>query len=311
MVIQDQHQRVMKKLRVSLTEACNYSCFYCMPEQSHFQPKQNLLSPQQIQHIVSLLSLFGLEEVRVTGGEPTMRPEFREIMSLLGNIEGIRLNLTTNGQMLERDLTLLQEHNLKNINFSLDSLDPGRFHKITQGGDLNKVLKCIYQAQELGIQVKINCIPMQGVNQDELGDFVQWGAQHQIEVRFLELMRIGTMAHSNLKYFISAAEIRQQLETYQLQGLPVPSDSTSQRYSTSLGSSIGIIASETEPFCSGCSRLRLAATGLLKPCLFKEEGIQFKDLRPDQYQAKLEELVLMKPIHRIASIDQAMHQIGG
>ena len=307
----DSHHRTMKKLRVSLTEVCNYACFYCMPEKMNAAPKNNLLPPAELYRIVSQLVLMGIQELRITGGEPTMRPEFTKIMSLLGSIEAANLNLTTNGQMIYRHLDFLKECNLKNINFSLDSLDPGRFEVITRGGSLHKVLKAVYKSKELGIHTKINCVALKGINDNEFIEFIEWGQKHDIEVRFLELMKIGPMVTQNARHFISAAEIREILRSYDLENKLAPIDSTAKLYQTNRQSNLGIIGSETEPFCGNCSRLRLSATGTLRPCLMLNDGVNIKNLAPHLYPSTIQDLLKLKPTGRIESVPQAMHQIGG
>jgi cyclic pyranopterin phosphate synthase len=303
--------RVMRKLRVSLTDACQYRCFYCMPENPVFTANSKLLSAAEYQAICSALVERGIEELRVTGGEPTVRPEFREILTALAAIPAKRLSLTSNGQLLERHLEFLSDIGCTHLNISLDSLDAGRFERITGGGDFRKVMASIEKASAMGFEVKVNAIVFRGVNDDELADFARWSAASRIEVRFLEYMKIGDYA-VNWKRFISADEMIAKLEeTTTLYPVAVPADSTSFVFGTTEGGRLGFIASESKPFCGSCSRLRLSATGTLRSCLMSERGISLRGVETSAYPEILERVLAMKPTGRLDHVDQSMHAIGG
>ena len=307
----DASGRVMRKLRVSLTDACQYRCFYCMPENPVFTANSKLLSVAEYRTICSELVSMGIEELRVTGGEPTVRPEFRDIMQSLSGIQAKRLSLTSNGQLLERHLEFLRDVGCTHLNISLDSLDAGRFERITGGGDFRKVMGSIEKAAGMGFEVKVNAIVFRGVNDDELADFSQWSAASRIEVRFLEYMKIGNYAE-NWQRFISADEMIAKLEeTTTLYPVAVPADSTSFVYGTTEGGRLGFIASESKPFCGNCSRLRLSATGMLRSCLMSEQGISLRHLDTAEYPRVLEKVLAMKPTGRLDHVDQSMHAIGG
>jgi cyclic pyranopterin phosphate synthase len=303
--------RVMRKLRVSLTDACQYRCFYCMPENPVFTANSKLLSAAEYQTICSALVERGIEELRVTGGEPTVRPEFREILTALAAIPAKRLSLTSNGQLLQRHLEFLSDIGCTHLNISLDSLDAGRFERITGGGDFRKVMASIEKASAMGFEVKVNAIVFRGVNDDELDDFARWSAASRIEVRFLEYMKIGEYAE-NWKRFIPADEMIAKLEeTTTLYPLEVAADSTSFVFSTTEGGRLGFIASESKPFCGNCSRLRLSATGTLRSCLMSERGLSLRGLDPTEYPNILEKVMAMKPTGRLDHVDQSMNAIGG
>ena len=303
--------RVMRKVRVSLTDACQYRCFYCMPENPVFTANSKLLSVAEYRTICSTLVEMGIEELRVTGGEPTVRPEFREIMQTLSEIRAKRLSLTSNGQLLERHLDFLRDVGCTHLNISLDSLDAGRFERITGGGDFRKVMSSIEKAASMGFEVKVNAIVFRGVNDDELGDFARWSASSKIEVRFLEYMKIGDYAE-NFRRFITADEMIAKLEeTTTLYPMAVPADSTSFVFSTTEGGRLGFIASESKPFCGSCSRLRLSATGTLRSCLMSEKGLSLRHVDPADYPNILQKVLAMKPTGRLDHVDQSMHAIGG
>jgi cyclic pyranopterin phosphate synthase len=303
--------RVMRKLRVSLTDACQYRCFYCMPANPVFTAPSKLLSVAEYQSICSALVDRGIEELRVTGGEPTVRPEFRAILTALAETGAKRLSLTSNGQLLERHLEFLRDVGCTHLNISLDSLDAGRFERITGGGDFRAVMACIETAAGMGFEMKVNAIVFRGVNDDELSDFANWSASSGVEVRFLEYMKIGDYA-AHFNRFIAADEMIAKLsETTTLLPVAVAADSTSFVYETLEGGRIGFIASESKPFCGTCSRLRLSATGTLRSCLMSEQGLSLRGLEAADYPKILERVLAMKPTGRLDHVDQSMHAIGG
>lgn len=309
----DQYKRHIHKLRVQLTDACNFRCFYCMPENVLFKPHSELLTPQEIYNICSILNEdFGIDELRITGGEPTVRTEFEEIVELLSGISVNKLGLTTNAFILESKLPFLKNSNCKNINVSLDSLNKENFNKITRSKYFNNTFKGIIKAREMGFKVKVNTVLLRGINDHEIFDFLDFSAKYDIEVRFLELMKIGFAYEGNQALFISAKEIINKIKSfYKLIPVKVNNDSTSFNYVTSGGAKIGFIASESKPFCNSCSRLRLGATGKLRACLMSESGINLKGKSKEEYREILYSVIAMKPLGRIDHIEQNMNQIGG
>ncbi len=309
----DSSGRVMRKLRVSLTDACQYRCFYCMPGNPSFTKNADLLSPAEYRAICGELVDRGIEELRVTGGEPTVRPEFREIMTALSEIPAKRLSLTSNGQLLERHLEFLRGIGCDHLNISLDSLDAGRFERMTGGGDFRKVMHCIERASAMGFRLKINAVVFRGINDDELSEFARWSAAMGLEVRFLEYMKIGPGHREHWETrFIAAADMIASLERdFALLPASVPVDSTSFVFDTPEGARLGFIASESRPFCASCSRLRLSATGVLRSCLMSERGLSLRSVPSSGYDVILPSVLAMKPGGRIHHVDQAMHEIGG
>jgi cyclic pyranopterin phosphate synthase len=308
----DQHGRRLRKLRVSLTEACNLRCVYCMPEHATFAGRDELLSPTEIVDIVSDLANIGIEAVRITGGEPTLRAEFAEIARRICEIPGLRVGLTTNGSHLARHARSLAEWGLHGVNVSLDSLDPDNFRRMARAGDLVSVLSGIRAARDAGLLVKINTVVMRGWNDHELEAFHDFAIVEGVEVRFLELMRIGEALPFFDQRFVAASEMLARLELHSpLIPVQVEDDATAFKRISQAGASLGFIASESVPFCGGCSRLRLSAKGTLRACLFKEEGVSLRGLDRQELPDILRQVARLKPIGRIASISQAMHTIGG
>jgi cyclic pyranopterin phosphate synthase len=308
----DKHQRRLKKLRVSLLDECNMRCLYCMPEHPIFLAKNKLLSSNQIFEICSNLVNLGISEIRLTGGEPLLRPDFVTITEKLSTLSLTKLAVTTNGLKLKNILPYISSSNLKHINISIDSLDAKNFHKITKSDGLHLVLDAVLSAKKLGINVKVNTVLLRGVNDHEIEAFINFSKEHDINVRFLEAMKIGTMINDHNKYFLPASEIIDQIKLSHKMTITKDSkDSTSFNFNLNNGAKIGFIASESKSFCGECSRLRLGATGILYPCLFVDNGASLKDIPFTEYPYIIEKLIEKKPIERVLQIEKPMYAIGG
>ncbi|WP_353674000.1 GTP 3',8-cyclase MoaA [Synechocystis sp. LKSZ1] len=308
----DAYGRIIRKLRLSLTDTCNLRCRYCMPVDAVFMDKQDYLSPQDYEDIVAELIDFGLEELRLTGGEPLLRGAFPEIATRLARLPLRKIGLTTNGILLDRYLDVLQDCRIQSLNISLDSLELNAFQQMTHGHQLARVLENIQKAKERGFQIKINTVMMRGLNDRELLNFVNYSRQLQIEVRFLELMRIGYACQEQTERFISAQELIDRLRPWvTLEPVASPLDSTSFNFVTPCGARLGFIASESQPFCGYCSRWRLSADGIMRACLLKSEGLSLRGLTAAQRQATYQSLLGMKPYRRPAEVSHAMNRIGG
>lgn len=308
----DSHQRVMSKLRVSLTDACNFRCFYCMPEDQKFLKPFHYLSVDQIESISRNLVQMGISEIRLTGGEPTLRKELMEIVERLSPLPLKKFGMTTNGFRLHKILPRLAETSLKYINISLDSLNKTTFNQINKTDLFDIVIENIIQAKILGFRVKINVVLMKGINSHEWPQFLEFSEMYNIPVRFIELLRIGPQHRDHRKYYIPADEmIKEMKEKEILETIEMPNDSTSFMFKTAAGAEIGFIASESKPFCGKCSRMRLSATGHLRACLFSEDGISLKNVAFSEYGNILPKVLSLKPTYRIDHITQAMVAIGG
>lgn len=308
----DDHGRRVRKLRVSLTDKCNLRCHYCMPVDQTFMSESKYLSPDEITEIVRELVDMGLEEVRLTGGEPLMRKSFQEIVEKLGKLKLKKLALTTNAILLDKYLDVLKANRVFHLNISLDSLNEENFRKITYGNHLNKVVANIKLAHQAGFEVKINTVMMKGVNDHEVFDFMKFAEETGVEVRFLELMRIGFACGEQKDQFISAKELIDNLKTKtQLKPVVSPYDSTSFNFVTESGARIGFIASESQPFCGQCSRWRLSAEGMLRACLLKDDGKNIRLLDPETRLEMYRTLLGMKPVMRPIEVSHHMNAIGG
>ena len=312
MSLVDQHGRKIRKLRLSLTDKCNLRCHYCMPVDQLFMNEEKYLSADEYVEIIRELQGLGLEEVRLTGGEPLMRKSFSEIADKLGALNLKKLSLTSNGIYLDKYFDVLSRNRIFHLNISLDSLNEENFKKITYGNYLNRVVKNILCAHEQGFIVKVNVVMMKGVNDHELMDFVQFSQDTGIEVRFLELMRIGYACGPQNDQFISAKELLDQIKTkYSLKPVTVASDSTSFNFVTEQGAQLGFIASESQAFCGQCSRWRLSSDGILRACLLKDDGLSVKNTNELERQDLYQSLLGMKPLLRPKEVAHAMNAIGG
>lgn len=311
-MLQDQHGRTIRKLRLSLTDKCNLRCHYCMPLDQEFMPEDKYLSPQEYEELMGELVSLGVEEVRLTGGEPLMRKSFSEIIHRLSKLNLKKLSLTSNGIFLDKYFTELKAARIFHLNISLDSLDPVNFKRITFGDHCVRVKENILKARASGFIVKVNMVVMKGVNDHEILDFVDFSAHHGIEVRFLELMRIGHACGPQDQQFLSAKEMIRLIETkHQLKIVTMPSDSTSFNFVTENSAQIGFIASESQAFCGACSRWRLSADGILRACLLKEDGKSLKGLNASQRSDVYQQLLGMKPLMRPEEVAHSMNAIGG
>jgi GTP 3',8-cyclase len=308
----DGYGRTIRKLRISLLDACNFRCFYCMPPDPVFMPWVSLLPASEIVAISRELNRLGIREMRLTGGEPTVRRDFDAIVRGLSELELDSLGLTTNGLLLDTKLDLLESSACRSINVSLDSLRPDRFAGITGMPRFGAVHANILRARDRGFRVKVNVVVCRGTNEDELVDFANFSAREGITVRFLELMRIGPRHRDFEALSVTAAEMIAALsERFRLEPVEVAADSTAFVYRTDHGAQLGFIASESRPFCGDCSRLRLSATGHLRACLMSERGLDVRGLSPEQLRRALHAVMAMKPAGRPGHVAQPMYQIGG
>lgn len=280
-MIIDRFGRRFRKLRISLTTSCNYACTYCVPNGTRLLKASDEMDDKSTLRAVSLLKeVAGIEEVRITGGEPLISNKFDSVLKCIDELNFNSVSLTTNGQFLRRKLDVISGSSIKRINCSLDTLHPLKFQKIARSGDLKTVLDGLQAMQSVGIGVKLNMVPMRGVNHDEVLRMLDFALAAGAELRYIELMRMGHLLNSNTfsQQFFGMDEI---LETivgkYQFVQIQSDFDSTSKRFEIPHLGVFGIIANETEPFCSTCTRLRLASNGHLYGCLSNHKSY---DIRP-------------------------------
>lgn len=281
-LIVDSQGRRFRNLRVSLTAACNYACTYCVPNGKRLVAAEDELSePQLVRAIELLIAAAGIDKIRITGGEPLVSPKFDGILRAVMRMPLDDVSFTTNGQLLTRKAAVLRESGIKRVNVSLDTLDPLRFRRIARGGDLQTVLRGIELLQDLGCRLKINMVPMRSSNLDEVLPLLEFCLERDIELRYIELMNMGHLRYSNeyRRELVTRDEILSMIaERYEFSRIDAPYDSTAVRYEVVGGGRFGIIANESEPFCSACTRLRLASNGFLYGCLSNTKRHHIGDL---------------------------------
>lgn len=278
----DSFGRQHSYLRISLTEKCNLRCRYCMPEEGvPLTPKADLLTTEEILTLARLFVKEGVDKIRLTGGEPLIRPDVVDIVARLHQLEGLRtIGVTTNGINLARLLPSLQQAGLSAVNVSLDTLVPAKFEFIVRRKGFHKVMEGIHKAIELGYKpVKVNCVVMRGLNEDELLDFVALTEGLPLDVRFIEYMPFDGNKW-NFKKMVSYKEmldaIRQRWPA--LEKLPEEDSSTAKAFKIpGFQGQISFITSMSEHFCGTCNRLRITADGNLKVCLFGSSEVSLRD----------------------------------
>lgn len=279
--------RQLHDLRISVMDRCNFRCPYCMPEAKYgkdfaFLPTAERLDFDEIVRLTKLAALLGVRKVRITGGEPLLRPNLAELISELRSIESITdIALTTNGVLLAQQAPALMAAGLNRVTVSLDSLDPAVFSVMNGGrGELERVLKGIRGASAAGLSnLKVNTVVQRGVNDHTLLDMLEYFRGSDIVVRFIEFMDVGNLNHWSMAEVMPSAELLQQIERrWPLEALPGNyKGEVAQRYRFRDGQGeIGFISSVTAPFCGDCTRARISSDGSLYTCLFAERGMDLK-----------------------------------
>ncbi len=280
-VLDDGFGRRHTYLRISLVENCNLRCHYCMPEEGlAWTPDAQLLTDLEVIRLARLFVGEGVTKIRLTGGEPLLRPGIESIAEALGAMDGLRtLALTTNGLLLPKKFDRLHRAGLDQINISLDTLKPERFEAITRRRGLKLVMRAISEAIERGYDpVKVNCVVMRGLNEDELCDFVDWTRDLPLEVRFIEFMPFDGNQWDSRRLYSFAEMLRDIRARYPLERVTGSRHDTSKTFRVpGFRGTVGFITSMTENFCEGCNRLRITADGNLKVCLFGAAETSLRD----------------------------------
>ncbi len=270
----DGHGRQVNYLRVSVTERCNFRCQYCMPEKPFsWVPKENLLSFDELFKFIKLSIDGGINKIRLTGGEPLLREDLDKFVAMIHNYKpDIDLALTTNGYLLPDCAKSLKEAGLKRINISLDSLKPAVAAQIAQKNVLSKVLEGIEVSLELGLKVKINMVPLKGINDNEILDILEYAKDRDIRVRFIEYME-NAHAHSDIVGMHGKEILEVIKQRYTIHKLGRVGSSPSFNYKIEENGYIfGLIDPHKHDFCESCNRIRLTAEGFLIPCLYFDEA---------------------------------------
>lgn len=274
----DGHNRVVNYLRVSVTERCNFRCQYCMPDKPFsWVPRENLLSFEELFLFIKAAMDEGINKVRITGGEPLLREGLDNFVAMIYNHNpDVDLALTTNGYLLKQTAQRLKNAGLKRLNISLDSLKPEVAQQIAQKDVLKDVLAGIEEALKVGLKVKINMVPLKGINDSEIVDILDFCKERGIEVRFIEYME-NALASDKIKGLLGKEILEKVKEKYVIKKLGREGSSPSFSYLLEDGYKFGLIDPHKHDFCETCNRIRLTAEGYLIPCLYFDEAMSIKD----------------------------------
>jgi cyclic pyranopterin phosphate synthase len=284
-MLRDSHNRIIRDLRISLTDRCNFRCFYCLPNgEPPLARKETILTFEEIAYLAEIFVSLGIEKIRLTGGEPMLRRNIEELVEKLSKLKpGLKdLALTTNGFDIPRKAEVLKAAGLDRITISLDSLDTDRFREITGVDNLAEVLAAIEAAKTHGFYpVKINAVVVRGVNDDELVDFARFARRMRIEMRFIEYMPLDSGHDWDRSKVVPGREIFEKINGVYPLELKNSTRGTETawkyKFQDGEGGGIGIIAPVTEMFCGACSRIRLTADGQIRTCLFSTVEHNLRD----------------------------------
>ncbi len=326
----DRFGRQINYLRVSVIDHCNLRCVYCMPLHGvRLTRPQELLSPQEIEQVVRAAASLGFTKVRLTGGEPTLRPDLEEIVQRIASIRRIRdLSMTTNGILLPRLAAKLRDAGLKRVNIHLDALHPGRLQRVMRFGTVEEIWAGIEAADRAGLRpIKLNVVVTRGYNDDDIVDLARLTLTRDWHVRFIELMPLGggEEARIAVSHFLSSGETLQRIENGLGALEPVPSLHPSDEavYYRLRGARglIGVISPVSRPYCGTCNRMRLTADGKLHLCLLHDDELDLRKLlRHGATVLELAEVIKLgvrrKPTGHalkegVAPEERSMYQIGG
>ncbi|MGF1694936.1 GTP 3',8-cyclase MoaA [Vibrio lamellibrachiae] len=287
---EDQFNRKFYYLRLSVTDVCNFKCNYCLPDgyKPSGQKNSSFLTVPEVKRVVSAFADCGTSKVRITGGEPSLRKDFIDIIDAVSSTSGIeKVATTTNGYRMEKQVADWQQAGLTHINVSLDSLDPRMFHQITGENKFAQVMGGIDRAFEVGYsQVKVNVVLMKDLNAHELPSFLNWIKDRPIQLRFIELMQTGEMDDLFNKHHVSGVAIRNQLiANGWILKVRAVNDGPAQVFvHPDYQGEIGLIMPYEKSFCESCNRLRVSARGKLHMCLFGDHGVELRDLLESDFQ---------------------------
>ena len=279
----DSYGRVIRKLRLSVIDKCNFRCNFCMPDEPEWLPNEKVLTIAEISRIVEILSSsYGVGRIRITGGEPLLRKDIEDVVRSLSRIRSVeRLGITTNGFLLAQKARALREAGLQSVTVSLHSLRRNRFFAVTRRDTYDQVIQGIRAAKDAGFgSVKLNCVVIRGYNDDEIIDFAKMSYEEGFNVRFIEYMPFDGKKMWEQSKVVTGEEILSKIKNrYDVVPLEREAGSTSINYRFNDGDGeFGIITSISKPFCGDCDRIRITADGKLVPCLFSNSEFDLAKL---------------------------------
>lgn len=275
--------RRISYVRLSVTDRCDFRCTYCMPMAMRFLPRKDVLTLEELDEIGSAFVARGVSRLRLTGGEPLVRKDVMGLVRSLSRHLGAglqELTLTTNGSRLALFAEELARAGIRRVNLSLDTLDAGRFRRITRTGELGPVLEGVKAARAAGLKLKINMVALKGLNEDEFRPMAAWCAEHGHDLTFIETMPLGLVEEDRTDRYLPLTEVRRRLEReLTLVDLPERTGGPA-RYTRvqETGQKLGFITPLTHNFCESCNRVRVTATGTLFPCLGQENRVELRDI---------------------------------
>ncbi|MGF6845921.1 molybdenum cofactor biosynthesis protein A [Chitinophaga sp. W3I9] len=299
-MLTDAHHRIIDYVRLSVTDRCNLRCTYCMPENMHFVQRKALLTDDEILRLLQTLATAGISKIRITGGEPFLRPGLMTLLEKIKAIPGIsEIAITTNGVLTQAYIPALQQLGITHINLSLDTLQADRFLQITRRNRFSAVMDTLQSLLQHNMQVKINAVVMENVNTDELNAFTALTRDNALSVRFIEEMPFNGQGHTFSGIVWNYHKILSVIgENYTLQKIADAPHSTSLNYHIpGHKGNIGVISAYSRTFCGTCNRLRISATGSMKTCLYGNDVLNVKEMMRDELQQHLLLPAIQSAIH--------------
>ena len=326
----DRFDREIDYLRISLTDHCNLRCVYCMPlSEVHYAPPANALRPEEIERIVRAAASVGFRKVRLTGGEPTLRPDLVDIVKRVSKVDGIEdVAMTTNGILLSRMAVTLKRAGLRRVNIHVDTLNPERLSRLMRWGKLEDIQRGIDAAVDAGLTpLKLNCVVTRGYNDEDVVDMARLTIEKDWHVRFIELMPLGggECAQVSVDRYVSNVETKERIEKAlgPLESCPSknPADESKNFQLPGGAGIVGFISPVSEPYCGSCNRMRLTSDGRFHLCLLKDDELDVQEaVRRGADTAELGRILLQavgaKPTGHalaegVAPLDRSMHHLGG
>lgn len=286
--LQDPQGRQFPYLRLSITDLCNYRCNYCLPEGCQDHHHSQALSVAEIKRLVSAFAEVGVKKIRLTGGEPTLRNDFLEVVRTVKQVSGIeKVAMTTNGYKMDQRVAHWLDAGVDAINVSVDSLNPETFNLITGHNRLQEILDGMEKAFSLGLpEIKVNAVALKGINDHELSAFLQWVKYQPVTIRFIELMQTGGNEPFFDQHHYSGKNIRDRLleQGWIRRVRPADAGPAQEFCHPDYQGQVGVIMPYSRDFCNDCNRLRVTSLGQLQLCLFAESGIELRDLLQTDHQ---------------------------